>query len=259
MRTRIPLLLLALLLTGIQPMRAEHILTNSDIIDLVKAKIPDSVIVDEIQRSKCNFTTAPQDLINLKKAGVSDALLGAMVKAGEVSPATKTPVIAAANHSATLDVGVYYRKNSSWVTLPPEVVNWKTGGVLKSMATINIVKGDINGDVRGKDSPTSLATPEKFLFVVPEGTYITEYQLIHLHQHSNRRAFRTVTGGVFHVSGGATRDVVPFRSEKVGSRTFEVTIDHLDSGEYGFLPPGNNASRQAMSSLGSMYTFHVTE
>ena len=143
--------------------------------------------------------------------------------------------------------------------LPPEVVNWKTGGVLKSMATIHIVKGDINSDIRGKDSPTSLAMPEKFLFVVPEGTYITEYLLIHLHQHSNRRAFRTVTGGVFHVSGGATRDVVPFRSETVGSRTFEVTIDHLGSGEYGFLPPGNNASRQAMSSLGSMYTFHATE
>ena len=259
MRTKIPLLLLALFSIGIQPMRAEHILTNSDIIDLVKAKIPDSVIVDEIQRSKCDFSTAPQDLISLKKAGVSDAVLGAMVKAGEANPAPIAPAPAAANNAPTLDVGVYYRKNGSWVTLPPEVVNWKTGGVLKGMATMHIVKGDINGDIRGKDSPTSVATPEKFLFVVPEGTYITEYQLIHLHQHSNRRAFRTVTGGVFHVSGGATRDVLPFRSEKVGSRTFEVTLAHLEGGEYGFLPPGNNASRQAMSSLGAMYTFHVVE
>ena len=259
MRTKIPLLLLALFSIGIQPIRAEHILTNSDIIDLVQAKIPDSVIVDEIQRSKCSFSTAPQDLIALKKAGVSDDVLGAMVKAREANPAPMASPPAATSNTPMLDVGVYYRKNSSWVTLPPEVVNWKTGGVLKSMATMNIVKGDLNGDIRGKDSTTSITTPEKFLFVVPEGRYITEYQLIHLHKHSNLRAFRTVTGGVFHASGGATRDVVPFKSEKVGSRTFEVTIDHLDSGEYGFLPPGNNASRQAMSSLGSMYTFQVVE
>lgn len=182
-----------------------------------------------------------------------------MVKAGKANSASKSPAPAVGKNTPTLDVGVYYRKNSSWVTLPPEVVNWKTGGVLKSMATMHIVKGDINGDIRGKHSHTSITMPEKFLFVVPEGTYITEYQLIHLHRHSNRRAFRTVTGGVFHVSGGATRDVVPFRSEKVGSRMFEVTINQLDSGEYGFLPPGNNASRQAMSSLGAMYTFDVTE
>lgn len=42
---------------------------------------------------------------------------------------------------------------------------------------------------------------------------------------------RKSTERVFHISGGATRDVIPFQSEKGGSRTFEVTIDHLDSGE----------------------------
>lgn len=261
MRTKIPLLFLALVFLGIQPMLAQHVLTNSDILDLVKAKIPDSLIVDEIHRSKCDFSTTPSELIKLTKAGVSNAVLAAMIDAGKATSAAASqpsnPV--PATTAPALDVGVYYRKDGSWISLPPEVVNWKTGGVLKSMATMHIVKGDINGDIRGKDSPTSITTPERFLFVVPEGTYITEYQLIHLHQHSNRRAFRTVTGGVFHASGGATRDVIPFGNKKIGNRTFEVTIDHLERGEYGFLPPGNNATRQAMSSLGAMYTFHVTE
>ena len=30
------------------------------------------------------------------------------------------------------EVGVYYMKSDAWADLPPEVVNFKTGGVLKS-------------------------------------------------------------------------------------------------------------------------------
>lgn len=259
MRIKFLFLILAMACLAVQPMLAQHVLTNSDILDLTKAKIPDNLIVDEIHESKCDFSMAPDELIKLRKAGVSDVVLGAMLKAGKEKSSSKTTAPNAANTSPKLDVGVYYMKGSTWANLPPEVVNWKTGGVLKSMATMNIVKGDVNGDIHGSTSPTSVTLPVQFLFVVPEGTYITEYQLIHLHTHSNRRAFRTVTGGVFHASGGATRDVIPFKSEKVGSRTFKVTINDLGSGEYGFLPPGNNATRQAMSSLGAMYTFHIAE
>lgn len=245
-----PFLFFALL--GLQPALAQQPLTNADIIKMAKAKLPDAVIIAEIKKSKCECLTTPDALINLKEAGVSDAVLEAMTGARSAPAGVQS-------EAPARDIGVYYRKAGDWTTVPPEVVNWKTGGVLKSMATVHIVKGDINGEVRGKDSPTAVATPAEFLFVVPQGAYITEYQLIHLHEHGNRREFRTVTGGVLHVSGGATRDVIPFTGKEVRDRTFRVTIEHLDTGEYGFLPPGNNATRQAMSSLGAMYTFHVIE
>ncbi|MGH9401695.1 MAG: hypothetical protein ACRD2P_06275 [Terriglobia bacterium] len=237
---------------------AQHILTNKDVVEMVSAKLSDAVIVDEIHKSQCKFSTAPDDLIALKKAGMSDAVIEAMTNAGSAGAGHSEPPAAAAP-APRRDVGVYYMNKGSWADLPPEVVNWKTGGVLKSLGTAGIVKGDINGEIHGERSPTSVNTPVTFLVVVPEGAYITEYQLIDLHPHKRRREFRTVTGGVFHVSGGATRDVIPFKSEKVGDRTFKITLDNLDSGEYGFLPPGNNATRQAMSSLGAMYTFHVLE
>lgn len=173
-RTKIPLLILVLFSLGIQPVLAAHILTNSDIVDLTKAKIPDSLIVDEIHRSKCDFSIAPAELIKLKKVGVSNEVLRAMINAGK-PPATIKHPATVATRPPTRDVGVYYMKDGSWVNLPPEVVNWKTGGVLKSVASLHIVKGDLNGDIRGKDSPTSVTMPMEFLVVVPEGTYITEY------------------------------------------------------------------------------------
>ncbi len=64
----------------------------------------------------------------------------------------------------------------------------------RGVATIHIVKGDINGEVRGKDSPTAVATPAEFLFVVPQGAYITEYQLIHLHEHGQAVRVKILAG-----------------------------------------------------------------
>ena len=228
----------ALLLTA----QTAKVLTNADVVDMVNGKLSDSVIIAEIHKSACKFSTEPTDLIALKKAGVSDAVLEAMTSAG--NPASAPDSATAATASATPaaapglphEIGVYYKKGDDWLDLPPEVVNWKTGGVLKSMGTAGIVKGDINGNIRGEHAPTNITTPLEFLVIVPEGGYITEYQLIHLRGHKDGREFRTVTGGVFHVSGGATRDVLPFKSDKIADRTFRVQLQGLTGGEYGFLP-----------------------
>ena len=71
----------------------------------------------------------------------------------------------------------------------PEVVNWKSGGVMKSVATVGVVKGDVNGHLVGKHSHNSVTTPLEFLIVVPGGFAITEYQLLHLHENGNNREF----------------------------------------------------------------------
>jgi hypothetical protein len=233
----------------------QHVLTNKDILDMAKAKLSDTVIIDEIQKSKCEFSTTPDDLIALKKDGVSDAVIAAMTEAGSAPSGHAVPVA----RGAARDIGVYYKHEGAWTTVPPEVVDWKTGGVLKSHFTLGVVKGDINGEIHGGHSQTTITIPASFLVVVPEGAYITEYQLIHLHDHKSGREFRTVTGGVFHVSGGAMRDAIPFESQKVGDRTFEVTLHGLARGDYGFLPAASSPTRQEMATVGAMYTFRVVE
>ena len=92
----------------------------------------------------------------------------------------------------------------------PEVVNWKTGGVVKSISTLGVVKGDVNGKINGPTGKQRLKTSAELLVYLPEEREITEYQLIKLHTHSDSREFRTVTGGVFHVSGGSNRELVNF-------------------------------------------------
>jgi hypothetical protein len=155
------------------------------------------------------------------------------------------------------EVGVYHEQSSEWVEMMPEVVNWKTGGAVKSLATAGIVKGDVNGHLKGSSSRTPLSLPARLLVYCPEGTAITEYQLIRMHEHAKAREFRTVTGGIFHVSGGAMRDTLEFGSAHIAKRTYTIDLTALPAGEYGLLSPGASMASSASAQLGKMYTFSI--
>lgn len=255
-------------------------MTINDVIRLSKARLSDDLIIEQIKKKGQRFDLSTDQLIQLKAASVSERVIAVMIDPTGGTPPTaeKKPASAAPSASAPppaqpalqvnrqadapssvlpTEIGVYAKEKGQWSEVLPEIVNWKTGGVVKNVATVGIVKGDVNGLVNGATSRNQLTTPIELLIVVPEGVAITEYQLLRLHQHGSDREFRTVTGGVFHVSGGATRDLMAFEPTKVAVRTYAVSIS-TGSGEYGFLPPGAFTSKNA-ASLGKIYSFHVIE
>ena len=147
----------------------------------------------------------------------------------------------------------------TWTDLASEVVNFKTGGALKTLTTAGIVKGDVNGHINRKHSATSVDLPVGLLVYTPEGVAITEYQLLHLHQQGDSREFRTVTGGVLHVSGGATRDLVDFDSHKVAPRTYQIIPPKLKPGEYGLLASSSTDATGRTGRIGKIYSFRIRE
>ena len=249
-------------------------MTVVDVIKLSKAGLSDDLIIQQIRKKGQRFDLSTDQLIQLKAASVSERVIQVMIdptKNTVPPPAEKSSAPAVqpalqANRQADppssalpTEIGVYALQKDKWTDVLPEVVNWKTGGVVKNVASVGIVKGDVNGHVNGATSRNRLTTPIEFLIVVPEGVAITEYQLIRLHQHGGNREFRTVTGGVFHVSGGATRDLMPFEGTKVTARTYAVNFSRASGAEeYGFLPPGAFTSTNAASS-GKIYSFRVIE
>lgn len=170
----------------------------------------------------------------------------------QAAPATLPPGID--------EVGVYFKdKSGAWTALMPEIVNFKTGGAMKKFMTNGIVKGDVNGHVNGKESKTKTTFPVQLAVYVPEGTAITEYQLLRLRESGDGREFRSVTGGVVHSSGGATRDVIDFTPTKLAPRVYAFTLDAaVGKGEYGLLPPGAVGSSN-MASGGKIYSFSILE
>jgi len=254
-------------LLALIPAFAQQQLTNDAVLKMVKAGLGDDIVVSTIQAQPGKYVTGPDELIALKTGGVSDKVIAAMIAKGSAAPAP-APVAApaaapaaqpAASVSPVNEVGVYFKKGDAWADLPPEVVNFKTGGVLKSIGTAGIVKGDVNGHLNGVHSGTQLKTPIELLVYTQEGVAITEYQLLRLRDQKDSREFRTVTGGVMHVSGGQSRDLVPFESKKIAPRTYQVVLPNLGSGEFGLLPPASSDPTASSGRIGKLYTFRIIE
>jgi hypothetical protein len=241
---------------------AQQALNNESVIKLVKAGLSDDLIVSTINASPGTYDTSANGLISLKQAGASDKVVSAIVMkaSGLTVPATTAASTASTLPAGIHDIGVYYKgKNGAWTPLLPELVNFKTGGVMKSLFSAGIVKGDVNGHIDGAHAKYSTTFPVVLAVFTPEGTEITEYQLLRLRPNMDSREFRSVTGGVYHLSGGATRDLVQFQPTKIADRVYTITLDsNLGKGEYGLLPPGAYNSSN-LGSSGKIYTVNISE
>lgn len=242
---------------------AQQTLNNDAVVKLIKAGLSEDLIVSTINASPGKYDTSADGLIALKTAGASDKEISAIVmKASGVTPAAAAPAATGTNGlpPGIDEVGVYYKnKNGQWTELMPEIVNFKTGGVMKSVFSEGIVKGDINGHIDGPHAKVSATFPVTLAVYMPEGTEITEYQLLRLRANETSREFRSMTGGVFHASGGAKRDAINVQPQKLAPRLFQITLDSsLGKGEYGLLPPGSYGSSN-MASGGKIYGLSIIE
>lgn len=240
---------------------AQQTLDNDGVLKLIKAGLSEDLVVSTINASPGQYDASANGLIALKTGGATDKEVSAIViKAGGGPAASIAPPAIPSLPPGIDSIGVYYKdKSGIWKSLPPEIVNFKTGGFLKSLATNGIVKGDVNGHVEGSHSKTSLTFPVTIAVYVPEGTDIMEYQLLRFREHSDNREFRSVTGGVFHSSGGAKRDLLEYKADKIAPRIFQMVLESpLGKGEYGIVPPGAYSSAN-MASGGKVYTVSVIE
>src|SRR5260370_7777152 len=57
---------------------AQEVLTNESVVGMVKAGLPDSVIIQKIRSASRKFDTSTDGLIKLKRAGVPDKVIEAM-------------------------------------------------------------------------------------------------------------------------------------------------------------------------------------
>jgi hypothetical protein len=239
------------------PPRQATILTNDSIIKMNSAGLGDTLIVQTIHAQPGRYTTSADDLIALKKAGVSDTVIAAMVaRAG-------TPTVAAAPVTTTPagveDIGVYWQnKDGIWTRFAPEMVNYKSSNLLVPLATHGIVHENQNGHIEGASSELKLTSPVHILLYINQGNEPEEYILLKLKASSKAREFRSSTGGVFHSRTGASQDAVEFTANRIAPHVYEFTLENAKAGEYGIIPPGSARSANAASG-GKIYTFHLIE
>lgn len=240
-----------------------HALTNDTIVRMSKAGLDETVIIQTIQTQPGAYDITPDDLISLKDAGVSQHVIAAM-QARSAGLSMHGPPTASAEPSPLApgidEIGVYYKdKTGEWVPLKTERVQFRSGGWLKSAATHDIVKEDMNGRVDGPKSPLILGTGIQLLIYAPVGTQAEEYDVLRFHEHPGFREFRVKTGGVFHSETGSGRDEIEFHPKKVAKDMYVFTVPQdIEKGEYGVLPPGSS-NVPGLSNAGKIFTFSIRE
>ena len=236
-------------------------LDNNSILRMVSAGLSDDLILAAIAAQPGQYSTDADSLVDLKDSNVSERVITAMINKGrkrltsETASASEDPP--AAPVSEVSEIGAYYKDRSgTWQPLQTEVVHIKSGGWLKSTATHGIIKQDRNGHLNGRESKLPLQAPVEILVYAAPSVDIAEYDFLRFRIHSDNREFRTLTGGVFHSTGGAQRDEVPIHPVKAGPRAWRFTVDQsIGGGEYGILPPGTGN----VTNGGKIYTFAITE
>ena len=231
------------------------LMTNDSVLRMHLAGLADELILQTISAQPGRYDTAPDDLIALKKAGLSDSVLAAMSNKARRQITNVAPTLI--ELPPVNEPGVYYKDGRGvWTPMESEVVHMKSGGFIKSTLSQGIIKPDRNGVISGRESSLLLPRPIEFLIYTLEGVQGSEFDLLRFRLNSKDREFRTWTGGIIHSTGGAQRDEVPFKVLRTAPRTYTFTVGRdTPGGEYGILPPGTGN----VTNGGKIYTFAITE
>lgn len=247
--------------TAAAPMQPK-LLDNEAVVKMTRADLGEDIILQSIHSQPGDYRTGPDDLVALKDAGVSQAVIAAILarNSGLQQHATPAPIEVAPLSFAVDDPGVYYKnRQGAWEAVGPELVRYRDGGALKSLVTNNIVKKDENGVVSGPKSKLTVALGTEMMILAPANTDAVEYVILRFRPKSDRREFRVKTGNVFHSETGTDRDAVDIPVHKVSPHLFAFTVPgDLAKGEYGVLAPGQ-ASTPGISHAGKIYTFSISE
>lgn len=249
--------LAAAVLLAAVPANAET-LTSDAIVSLSQAGVGDAAIIAKIVHSDTRFDLSTEQLIALRKQGVSGPVLAAMM--GGATPAAAQFSTTSADPMVPHPSGVYLIVDESAPRvqrIEPTVTNQaKTGGIIGYALTSGIASMSVKAVIQNASARVKAprGRPVFYFFfdesnaVGPQlGTWASgtaaqvtapsEFTLIRLSQKDGRREARV---GSMNIGGAKTgvmdKDRIPFDFELVRPGVFKVTPSSiLDTGEYGFI------------------------
>ncbi len=238
---------------------APAVLTNQSVIEMVKDKLPEDIIITKVQTSKTNFDVSTDGLVALNKAGVPASVIKVMMTS--TSSSAPAPTAAAANTGdpndpmVDHDAGIYmYYKTSGGkmklTELEPTVYSQgKSGGVFQSAMTYGIAKVKWKAVVRSPHAAVATVDPDAvFYFYFEEkgaglshassGTSTpNEYTLLRFDVKKDSRETTVMQANAFgSQSGTQDNSSVAFTFTKLRPGVYKVSPNApLHPGEYCFL------------------------
>lgn len=243
----------------------KEILTNTSIIELAQLGLGDTIILEKMRQSECQFDTSLNGLKQLKAAKVSEAVIAAMMNPN-AKPAPTTLAITTVSKPASglidsvgrpvplpPDKGAYLWDGKSLTLLiqsqvPSMGVN--VGGAIGS-AINPFMKNKLELQLIGKNAQASFNHSQALIIVSGLGDVtpgVPSYRLLYVKQGGMRKDRRIL--GTYDVSGfGSVAMVdneIPCEIKKVTEGIYAIKpTKPLADGEYGLVPVTRLADMQA--------------
>jgi hypothetical protein len=260
----------------------EETMTNKEVISLTSAGLNKSLIVDKIRTSKSKFDLSTDALIKLKKAGVDDAVVAAMLQAkGGAATASSIAPVGTVNGNpndpmSPHDFGIYMfeEKNGAKVMtqLTPNIsAQNRTGGMFTSRLTYGIGKVKTKANLPGTAAQLQIkeAQPVFYFYLDAKSGGLNtssgipstpnEFALVKFNVRSDNREVTIGKSNAFGGKGGLSDEyVVVYTAENLGNGIFKVTLTTaLKNGEYGFYLINSGGSNTSASVGAKFFDFGV--
>lgn len=285
MKRRISVLSIILLLVSFcfvagarQTLAQEEIMTNDEVVSLAKAGLSKTIIINKIRTSKTNFDLSTDGLIRLKKSGIDDDIVHAMLeaKSGKVMSISGSGSIAAGGGAANSDpndpmsphdYGIYLFEEKDgakkMTRLTPNVsAQNRTGGLFTSQMTYGIGKVKTKANLPGTAALLQVkdARPVFYFYLDAKSGGLNtssgipstpnEFALIRFNVRSDNREVTIAKANAFGGKGGLSDEyVMAFDAVDMGNGMFKIIPKgDLKNGEYGFylINSGNSNANAAV-------------
>ena len=254
------LLLLACIINSCLFAQTNEVLTNQSVIDLYKLGMGENVIVNKIKTSKSNFDLSIAGLTELKKQGVPEVVISAML---ENAGKTQAPKVADPNDPLTdHTAGIYYYKEKKEVVqLQPTLSNDSKTNTAAMMFSYGLAKAKTKKCVPGISAKSKVAERQPiFYFYIPESdqgamafnqsfsaTSPNDFVLIQFSVNEKQNQ-REIVVGSFNAyssqSGVDNAKTIAFQFDKKAKGIYEVKLSAaIAPGEYSFMYANNGVNR----------------
>ncbi len=188
---------------------------NARVVEMSKLGLDDDIIIAKIKTGHTKFALADNDLVDLKKAGVSGKVIAAMLEA-----------------SVLKDAHVKIDGNPAELHTLGQA---KVGGRLGAVLSAGIKSQKQKAYLQGQHAAVISSRNPNIEMELPPNDSIDNYILVRMDPKGDRRELETgAAGGVVGVKQGIRAEsIIKTSYEALGGRKFKMTAhDSLRGGEY---------------------------
>ncbi len=266
-------------------------LKNSTIIKLTKSKLPESVILQKMNKSVCYFDVSTDALIKLRDNNVSDKVIELMITKQDENDARQETQVSnnsnEKNHSFN-ESGIYFFENNKYTKLDPTNINGTkmNPGVMYAPTTYTTMIDGVEANYqiqetnpvfyfnfdpakKSLNNSNQRSNSDNYMDYIlsmrngSQGQAISpnDFKLIKLDKKKGNRQFNSGSIGAFGASTSIPgKYIVNFKYERVSGNTYKITFkEELKPGEYCFMYSGDHQTYDRSGSGIKIFDFGIKQ